>query len=301
MLQASKIDIRNKAEQEWTELKEAQDAADEEEDRVWLETHADASSLEKRMHKKAMEMTRNPDANPERVPDDWERYAPTAASAVADLDGAVFLMNTSLVVTYRAADARCKSLSFLFEAYEPRCWYFESVECIRRLALTGLLVFFAVSGPQAPPRRMSVSAPLSSHARRNQDGTVFQIIVASLISILSMVIYGALGPFLDDSADAVATFCQLMTCVHDARATVRVDTHKLHACARSDFSNFSSPSYSLRTQSSAECRRMSSGTAWSSSTWAPSCMDSSTRWPKRAVMKQRRWHTLRAMSCRPWD
>ena len=44
MLQASKIDIRNKAEQEWTELKEAQDAADEEEDRVWLETHADASS-----------------------------------------------------------------------------------------------------------------------------------------------------------------------------------------------------------------------------------------------------------------
>ena len=42
-----------------------------------------------------------------------------------------------------------------------------------------------------------------------------------------------------------------MTCVHDARATVRVDTHKLHACARSDFSNYSSPSYSLRTQSSA--------------------------------------------------
>ena len=34
-------------------------------------------------------------------------------------------------------------LLFLFEAYEPRCYYFEAVECLRRLAPTGLPVFKA--------------------------------------------------------------------------------------------------------------------------------------------------------------
>ena len=29
----------------------------------------------------------------------------------------------------------------LFEAYRPSLWYFECVECVRRLSLTGLLVF----------------------------------------------------------------------------------------------------------------------------------------------------------------
>ena len=31
---------------------------------------------------------------------------------------------------------------FLFEDYEPRCWWFAVVELIRRLYLTGLLAFF---------------------------------------------------------------------------------------------------------------------------------------------------------------
>ena len=91
-----------------------------------------------------------------------------------------------MVIAYRAADPQVKHLAFLFEAYEPRCWYWESLECIRRLALTGLLIFFS-------------------------DGTVMQIIVASLIAMVALILYDAFEPYLDDSADRLATFAQLMT------------------------------------------------------------------------------------------
>ena len=39
-----------------------------------------------------------------------------------------------------------RALSLLFVIYEPRCWYFEIFECVRRLSLSGLLVFYAVRG-----------------------------------------------------------------------------------------------------------------------------------------------------------
>ena len=97
---------------------------------------------------------------------EWWRVAPEDAATVADLEGASFLVETSMVVAYRAADKRVKFLGFLFEAYEPRCWYFECLECLRRLMLTGMLIFFA-------------------------DGTVLQIIIASLISMSAMILYGA--------------------------------------------------------------------------------------------------------------
>ena len=50
--------------------------------------------------------------------------------------------------------------------------------------LTGMLIFFA-------------------------DGTVLQIIIASLISMGAMILYGVNAPFLDDAADKLATFAQL--------------------------------------------------------------------------------------------
>ena len=65
---------------------------------------------------------------------------------------------------YRLADGNIKDLLFLFEAYEPRCYYFETVECLRRLALTGLLVFIA-------------------------SGSTLQIVVAAFVAMLCMIIY----------------------------------------------------------------------------------------------------------------
>ena len=56
---------------------------------------------------------------------------------------------------------------------------------MRRLALTGLLVFFA-------------------------DGTELQIIVASLIALASLYMYSKYRPYLDDSVDTLASMAQLM-------------------------------------------------------------------------------------------
>ena len=44
-----------------------------------------------------------------------------------------------------------------------------------------------------------------------RDGTDVQIVAASLISISFLVVYGAFAPFLDESADKLATFSQLVT------------------------------------------------------------------------------------------
>ena len=41
---------------------------------------------------------------------------------------------------YRKNDPDAEMYGFLTEAYEPKYYYWESIECLRRLALTGLLV-----------------------------------------------------------------------------------------------------------------------------------------------------------------
>ena len=49
----------------------------------------------------------------------------------------------------RNADPSIRHLLFLFEEYEPRCYQFVVFECVRKLALTGLLIFvFAGSATQ---------------------------------------------------------------------------------------------------------------------------------------------------------
>ena len=68
---------------------------------------------------------------------------------------------------------------------QPHFYFWESIECLRRLALTGLLVFFA-------------------------DGTNLQIIVASLIALASLYMYSKYRPYLDDNVDTLASMAQLM-------------------------------------------------------------------------------------------
>ena len=69
-------------------------------------------------------------------------------------------------------------------ADEPRFYYWESVECVRRLALTGLLVFFG-SGIQ-------------------------QIVVASFIALASLYLYSQYRPYENDALDTLASVAQLM-------------------------------------------------------------------------------------------
>ena len=75
------------------------------------------------------------------------------------------------------------------QAYEPRCYYFEVVECLRRLALTGLLVF----------------AP---------DDDVTQVVLAAVVAMLAMAVYGGFAPFDKESDDRL---CALARALSSAR------------------------------------------------------------------------------------
>jgi hypothetical protein len=125
------------------------------------------------------------------VSDRWDAFLPGFKEVVDELRTAYSTVEGSLVSRYRLRDSRISDLTFLFEAYEPRCWYWESVECMRRLMLTGLLVFVPAG--------------------------ILQIVVASLIAMAFMVIYGAVSPFIDPTADKLATFAQARLACRAAR------------------------------------------------------------------------------------
>ena len=52
---------------------------------------------------------------------------------------AEFARGANLVTRHREVCPECKHLAFLFQEYDPACWYFEVLECARRLALTCVL------------------------------------------------------------------------------------------------------------------------------------------------------------------
>jgi hypothetical protein len=80
-------------------------------------------------------------------------------------------------------NADMSRLSFLYEAYEPRVFWFEVVESIRRLALTAGLIFI-------------------------KPGTASQILISLLICFASMRIYSGLAPFIKDSHDFLVEIAQ---------------------------------------------------------------------------------------------
>ena len=123
----------------------------------------------------------------DRVADSWQEELPGYAAALDVIKEAEALIEGTLIEEYRASDARVSHLAFLFEAYEPRCWYFETIECLRRLMLTGLLVVIP------------------------DEGNSLNIVIAALIAIFYLVVYGGIKPFIDEHVDAFATFAQLMT------------------------------------------------------------------------------------------
>ena len=116
--------------------------------------------------------------------EDWEVSMPTEAATGRRLDLSAACLEQELIKQHREANPRVALLNFLVRAYEPRFYFWESVECVRRLALTGLLVFFG-------------------------EG-IRHIVVASFIALASLYLYSQYRPYEDDALDTLASVAQLM-------------------------------------------------------------------------------------------
>ncbi|GMH76607.1 hypothetical protein TrLO_g8011, partial [Triparma laevis f. longispina] len=84
----------------------------------------------------------------------------------------------------RATNESLIKISFLWEMYEPGMWWFEIFECGRRLAMSGLLIFFSSGSPS-------------------------QIVVGMMLSLGAIVIYVHCKPFLESDDDLLAVVSQL--------------------------------------------------------------------------------------------
>lgn len=83
-------------------------------------------------------------------------------------------------------DIKVRRLQFLYDPYEPKFWYFELVECARRLTFTAVIGFVS-------------------------NGSVLQVIVSMLLAIMFVRIYNATSPFVKDSHDSLAEIAQWAT------------------------------------------------------------------------------------------
>ena len=72
-----------------------------------------------------------------QVPTDWEEALPGYATVCNNLESSIAIVEAELVHLYREVDHNAQLYGFLTGAYEPQYYYWESIECIRRLALTG--------------------------------------------------------------------------------------------------------------------------------------------------------------------
>ena len=73
--------------------------------------------------------------------------------------------------------------SFLYEAYEPKCWWFEIFDTYRRLTLTAGLILL-------------------------RPGTVLQIVFSMIICLISMRVYAGSDPYIKDRDDTLAEIMQ---------------------------------------------------------------------------------------------
>ena len=90
-------------------------------------------------------------------------------------------------------------LVFLYEAYSPQFFWFEVVECIRRLMLSSMLILV-------------------------DDGSVAQAVVAMLLSLLSVKVYSYYRPYAENDDDILAETAQWeLFMVLFAAQLIRVD------------------------------------------------------------------------------
>ncbi|GMH47655.1 hypothetical protein TrRE_jg12700, partial [Triparma retinervis] len=72
----------------------------------------------------------------------------------------------------------------MYGSYEPKFWWFEVFETLRKLALTGFLVFLA-------------------------PGTAAQVLFSLVMSFFAMRVYSDRQPFISDSTDSFNNAAQL--------------------------------------------------------------------------------------------
>ncbi|GMH70463.1 hypothetical protein TL16_g05416 [Triparma laevis f. inornata] len=76
-----------------------------------------------------------------------------------------------------------KKYAFLYEAYEPKIWWFEIFECFRRLSLTAGLIML-------------------------RPGTAIQISTSMVLCLISMRVYAYAQPYISDRDDILAEIMQ---------------------------------------------------------------------------------------------
>ena len=91
-------------------------------------------------------------------------------------------------IKVRSEDQAIKKYDFLYRQYVPRCWWFETFESFRRLMLSGVLVLCL-------------------------PGSVDQIFIGLLVSLVSVKVYMHFQPFVDTFDNRFAEFAQTVICV----------------------------------------------------------------------------------------
>jgi hypothetical protein len=87
----------------------------------------------------------------------------------------------------KESQERTAHLSFLTDSYEPHCFWFEVVECARRLLLSSMLILLDSEGG---------------------DGSVLQTVAALAICLSTLRIYAYYNPYDDDDDDLLAEVAQ---------------------------------------------------------------------------------------------
>jgi hypothetical protein len=76
-----------------------------------------------------------------------------------------------------------RSMSFLYENYQPKFWWFEVFETLRKLSLTGFLVFLF-------------------------PGTWLQVCISMVITMFSLQVYSKMQPFQEEYANKLSIVAQ---------------------------------------------------------------------------------------------
>merc|ERR1711991_931320 len=92
-----------------------------------------------------------------------------------------FFTDMSLLVAVLRRREEVTTLRFLFDAYLPDYWWTEVMECLRKLLLTGFVVFF-------------------------YEGSALQITASMVVSMVFLVIYTDIKPYLMPSNNTFAMF-----------------------------------------------------------------------------------------------
>lgn len=93
------------------------------------------------------------------------------------------LSERSSTIDLQALSIRLKPIQMLFEFYEPKLWYWEVVETVHRLLLTGVLVVIA-------------------------KGSGTQIIVGAVIALSFVKVCEIFRPYMDPSVQTLREVCQ---------------------------------------------------------------------------------------------